>query len=115
MSTTTNTAISYENGIKTHAIIAYVLLLVGLFTAIPLLIGAIWAMVKKKSARGTLYHSHYMNATRVFWWTVFWSIIGFLLVFVLIGYAILGLVWLWALYRVVDGFAKITSDLAYPL
>jgi len=115
MNTTTNQTVSYDNDSKTHAIIAYMLLLIGLFTAIPLLIGAIWAMVKKKSALGTVYHSHYVNATRVFWWTLFWTIVGAVLIFVLIGYAVLGLVWLWALYRVINGFAKITSDLPYPL
>ena len=111
----TTQTIHYDSSAKSHAIVAYALLLVGLFTAVPMLIGAVWAMVKKKSALGTIYHSHYVNATRVFWWTVFWSIIGFLLIFVAIGYAILGIVWLWALYRIIFGFSKIVSDEAFLL
>lgn len=111
----------YEHGVidsgeaKTHALISYILLAVGLFTAIPILFGGVWAMIKRSSARGTIYHSHYTNAIRTFWWTIFWTVVGCILVFVAIGWLILGAAWLWALYRVVNGFAKITSDEAYPL
>jgi len=100
---------------KTHAIISYLLLIIGLFTAIPMLIGAIWAMVKKGSAKGTIYHSHYCNATRVFWWTLAWTIIGCITIFILIGYLIFAITWVWALYRLINGFAKIMADQPYPL
>lgn len=115
MSTTVEQSISYSSDAKTHALVAYILMTLGMFTAIPIFIGAIWAMVKKSSARGTVYHSHYVNATRTFWWTLFWTIVGCVLLFALIGWPILGLVWLWALYRLVNGWAKILSDEPYPL
>ncbi len=111
--TTTSTVGSSEY--KTHALVSYILLSFGLFTGIPLLFGAIWAMIQKKGAIGSIYHSHLVNATRVFWWSLFWTIIGCALIPVFIGFAVLGVVWLWALYRVVDGLAKILSDEAYPL
>jgi uncharacterized membrane protein len=111
----TDQSIHYDSGIKSHAIVAYVLLIAGLFTAIPILIGAVWAMVKKSSAIGTIYHSHYVNATRTFWWTLFWTILGCILAPVGIGLLMLGGVWVWAFYRLVKGFAEITSDQAYPL
>ena len=104
-----------EGDAKGHAIVAYMLLIAGLFTAIPMLFGAIWAMVKKKGALGTIYHSHYCNATRTFWWTLFWTILGCILAGVGIGLLMLAGVWVWAFYRLVNGFAKITSDVAYPL
>jgi uncharacterized membrane protein len=100
---------------KTHALVSYILLAIGLFTAIPLLFGAIWAMIQKKGALGSIYHSHLVNATRVFWWSLFWTIIGAIFALVFIGYAIWAVTWLWVLYRVVDGLAKILSDQPYPL
>jgi len=115
MSTLTTAASASSNEYKTHALIAYILLTIGLFTAIPLLFGAIWAMINKGSARGTLYHSHLVNVTRVFWWSLFWTIIGALFIVVGIGFVIWCVTWLWALYRVVNGLAKILADELYPV
>ena len=113
MSTIVNNLTATDSDAKTHAIIAYCLLLVGLFTAIPMLVGAIWAMVKKSDAAGTLYHSHYRNAIRTFWWSLLWTIIGMILTIAIVGYLILAVTWVWAFYRLVKGFVKITSDEAY--
>lgn len=115
MNEVTNTSPVVGSEYKTHALISYILLALGLFTAIPLLIGAIWAMIQKKGARGSIYHSHLVNATRVFWWSLLWLIVGGILVYVLVGFAILGIAWLWGLYRVLNGFIKILADEPYPL
>lgn len=111
---TTHSTIS-SSEYKTHALVSYILLAIGLFTAIPLLFGAIWAMIKKKGAYGTAYHSHLVNATRVFWWSLFWTIIGAIFAVIGIGYLIWAITWLWVLYRIVDGLAKILSDEPYPI
>lgn len=106
---------SPSSELKTHALVSYILLALGLFTAIPLLLGAVWAMVKKKDALGTIYHSHMVNATRIFWWSLLWLIIGGILATIFIGFAVLGIAWLWGLYRVVNGFVKILADEPYPV
>ena len=103
------------SGLKTHALVSYILMTLGLFTAIPLLVGAIWAMIKRSSSKGTIYHSHYTNAIRVFWWSLLWAIIGWATTVVLIGFGILAIAWLWAVYRLVLGLAKILDDEIYPL
>jgi uncharacterized membrane protein len=115
MTVVVSKSVSSDGDAKSHALVSYVLMGIGLFTAIPIIIGAVWAMFTRGNARGTVYHSHYTNAIRVFWWSLFWTVIGFILVFVLVGYAILGIVWLWALYRLVYGFAKLLSDEPFPL
>jgi uncharacterized membrane protein len=111
---TINSTVSSSES-KTHALISYILIAIGLFTAIPIIFGAVWAMIKKNGAAGTIYRSHLVNATRVFWWSLFWTIIGSLFLVVFIGYAIWVALWLWVLYRVVDGFVKILSDEPYPI
>ena len=115
MSAVITTTVVNNNEHKVHALVSYILLAFGLFTAIPLLFGAIWAMLKKKAAFGTLYHSHLVNATRVFWWSLLWTIIGALLIPVAIGYVVWGIAWLWVLYRLVDGLSKILCDQPYPI
>ena len=114
MNTVIDSSAVQASDAKTHALIAYFLMVLGLFTAIPILLGAIWAMVKKKAALGTLFHSHYVNATRTFWWSLFWMVIGCITIPAGIGILILGLTWVWVLYRLIRGLALITSDEAYP-
>jgi uncharacterized membrane protein len=115
MSAVINTSSLVGSEYKTHALLSYILLALGLFTAIPLLLGAIWAMIKKKGSLGSIYHSHLVNATRVFWWSLLWLVIGSILAYVLIGFAILGIAWVWAIYRVLNGFVKILADQPYPI
>lgn len=114
MSTVIDHSPAHDGEAKNHALVAYVLLGFGLFTAIPILFAAIWAMIKRKHALGTVYHSHYTNTIRVFWWTVLWSIIGGIL-FVVGGWLIWCVLWFWALYRLINGSAKILADAPYPL
>ncbi|MFQ3245225.1 MAG: putative membrane protein [Arenicella sp.] len=114
LATTTSTT-SSSSEYKGHALVSYILLAIGLFTAIPLLLGAIWAMIQKKGARGTIYHSHLVNATRIFWWSLFWTIIGAVFIVIGVGYLIWCVTWLWVLYRVVNGLVKALSDEPYPV
>ena len=100
---------------RENALIAYILLIIGLFTGIPILFAAIWAMVKKNSSYGTLYYSHLVNTTRVFWWSLFWTIVGCLTLFIGVGFLVLAATWIWAFYRTVTGLAKVLGDQAYPL
>ncbi len=74
---------------KTQALIAYILMAIGLFTGLFWLIGAIWAMVKKSSAEGTLYYHHFTNMITTFWVSLLLSILGSVTAFLMIGYVIL--------------------------
>jgi len=40
--------------------------------------------------------SHYRYAIRTFWWGLFWLVVAILLKVVLIGFVVLGLLWLWS-------------------
>jgi uncharacterized membrane protein len=98
---------------KKNALIAYGLMGVGLFTGIFWIIGAIWAMVKKDDAAGTLFEDHYSNIIKIFWWGLGLSIIGFVLIFFVVGYFVLLAVWCWSVFKLIKGFAKITSNKPY--
>lgn len=100
---------------RTNALIAYVLMAVGLFTGIPIFIGAVWAMFKKDQAIGSLFHSHLVNATRTFWWSLFWGIIGAVTTPIFIGFPIMFIAWIWVVYRLLNGFSKLLSEQPYPL
>ncbi|MCG6200155.1 DUF4870 family protein [Psychromonas antarctica] len=102
-----------DDAAKTNALIAYGLMIVGIFTGVFWVIGAIWAMVKRDEAVGTLFEDHYANIVNTFWWVLGLSILGFILAFVIVGYFILLGVWIWSVYRIIKGLAKITSNKPY--
>lgn len=98
---------------KTHAFISYCLMILGLFTGIFFIIGVVWAMVKKEEAQGTLFEDHYTNIIKTFWWGLGLTILGVILSVIFIGYFILLAVWIWSIFRILKGLAKITSNKAY--
>jgi|TARA_R110001599_G_scaffold63592_1_gene177112 uncharacterized membrane protein len=109
-----NTPLSTQDDeAKTHALIAYALMLTGLLTVVFWLVGGIWAMVKKSDTEGSRFADHYNNLISTFWWAIFWAVLGGILSLFFIGYIMLGILWLWALYRLIKGLAKLTSNRAY--
>ncbi|CAG9001515.1 MAG: hypothetical protein CENE_03536 [Candidatus Celerinatantimonas neptuna] len=103
----------YDLEAKNHALIAYILMVLGVFTGVLWFIGAIWAMVKCSDVAGSLFEDHYRNIITVFWWSLGWAIVGFALSIILVGYLILLLVWIWSAYRILRGLARLTSNRAY--
>lgn len=99
-----------EKNAKTHAIVAYALMLLGFFTGISFLAGGIWAMVKKSDAQGTVFADHYDNIIKTFWVSIVLSIVGFLTVVFVVGYVVLLVAFVYTLWKLIAGLAKITSD-----
>jgi uncharacterized membrane protein len=109
-----NTPLSAQDDeAKTHALIAYALMLAGLLTVVFWLVGGIWAMVKKSDTESSRFSDHYTNLISTFWWAIFWAILGGVLSLLFVGYIMLCILWLWALYRLIKGLAKLTSNRAY--
>lgn len=98
---------------KTQALIAYLMMVFGLFTGIFWIIGAIWAMAKARDAKGTLFEDHYTNMISIFWWGIGLSIIGIVLAAFVIGYFLLLGVWIWSIVKLFKGLAKLTSNQPY--
>ncbi|PSW78763.1 DUF4870 family protein [Photobacterium angustum] len=108
-----STMTAKDEAAKTNALIAYGLMILGLFTGVFWFVGAIWAMVKKGDAQGTIFADHYSNITTTFWWGLGLSIICGVLTLVVVGYFLAIAVWIWSIFRVVKGLAKLTSNKGY--
>ena len=107
--------------------VTYGLYFVGLFTALPILLGAIVAYVCRGSA-GPGMRTHYTFLIRTFWGAIGWSILGGVLIFVgiplsivvvgvpimMLGWVILGVVYLWILLRLVLGAIYLLRGEAHP-
>ncbi len=107
--------------------VTYGLYFVGLFTGVPILAGAVLAYVVRAKA-GPAMQTHYTYLIRTFWGAVLWSIAGGALIIVgiptsivlvgipllMLGGAILGLVYLWILLRLVVGSIHLLQGEAHP-
>ena len=94
-----------------HAV--YACYAIGFFIGVTWLVGVIVAYVKRDEARGTWLESHFSWQIRTFWWSVLWFLLGWLLFVTLIGiviaYPLWGIAWLWALYRVIKGWMRLSD------
>jgi uncharacterized membrane protein len=88
----------------------------------PSIIAVIINYVKRPDARGTWLESHFTWQIRTFWFAMLWAavviIVGTLLAIVLIGIAIwiVGLfaLGIWAIYRIVRGWMRLSNRLPMP-
>ena len=112
---------------KTLPMVAYVLYLLGHATVLPLFIALVIAYANRANA-GPVAESHYTFLIRTFWLSLWWWVIGGLLIlvgvplsFVLVGIPvvilgglIMGAIWVWAVVRCVLGLVYLAQDQAYP-
>ncbi len=98
------------DSLKTLVLAVYVRQALSFFWGITAVIGVIIAYVKRDDARGTWLESHLRWQIRTFWWALFWSVIGFALIWVFgLGFLVLAVVYFWTIYRVVKGWLKLTE------
>ncbi|WP_449370017.1 DUF4870 family protein [Thiomonas sp.] len=102
--------------LKTIALIVYVLQALSFFWGITAVVGVIIDYVKLDDARGTWVENHLRWQIRTFWWALFWSVLGFALIWVFgLGFLVLAVVYFWTIYRVVKGWLKLTErKLVHP-
>jgi uncharacterized membrane protein len=99
--------------LRTWTIICYVLYVLGWFNGLTTIIGVIIAYTKRAEAAGTPWASHYDNLITVFWVSLLVGLIGALTVWFLIGFVILGVLFIWYLYRVIRGLVRALDNRAY--
>lgn len=101
---------------RTTLTIAYVLHIIGPFTAFLLnLAGIVLNHIKAAETRNQFIRSHHVWMLRTFWWSLLWTIISGVLCLILIGYVGLAIVSLWWLYRVARGLINYVERRPMPI
>lgn len=111
-------------------IILYILYIVAIFSAgLLAILALIINYVKRSDVRGTIFESHFTWQIRTFWWYLIWNIIAFVpfifLFFtgnnanafagVALGAStlcvtVIGLSWLWIVYRAIKGLIRVNDN-----
>lgn len=103
-----------EQSLKTLATVVYALQAAGFFVGITWIVAVVINYVKKEETKGTWLESHFSWQIRTFWWGLLWAVIGTLLVFVLIGFAVLLADAVWIIYRIVKGWLNLNENKPIP-
>ncbi len=76
---------------------------------LPALVGIIMNYVKEDEVAGTWLESHFLWQKRTFWWGLAWSVVGFILFLVVVGWFVLVADFVWVLYRVIKGWLNLND------
>ncbi len=92
-------------------------LIYGLYAA-SIIVGITWLVaiilnyVKRDDVVNTIYESHFRWQIRTFWFSLLWGVIGFISIFVVVGFVILGINLIWFVYRIVKGWLRLSEGKA---
>ncbi|RZG68449.1 MULTISPECIES: hypothetical protein [Acinetobacter] len=115
---------------RSLTIALYVLYIVAIFSAgLLAVIALIINYVKRSDVQGSIFESHFTWQIRTFWWYLFWNIIAFVPFFFLfftgenpdafagvaLGasafcVAVIGLSWIWIVYRAIKGLIRVNDN-----
>ena len=101
-----------EQSLKMITTVVYGLQAASFFIGLSFIAAVIVNYIKQSEVEGTWLESHFRWQIRTFWFSVLWSIIGFVLVFVLIGYLVLAADALWVIYRIIRGWINLSEGKA---
>lgn len=101
--------------LRTVVLVVYVLQALSFFVGITALIGVIIDYVKRDDARGTWLESHIRWQIRTFWWSLLWGVIGLITAWAVVGFIILGILYIWIIYRVIKGWLKLMDRKPLPV
>jgi uncharacterized membrane protein len=101
---------STNDSLKQYNLITYILHLLGFFSGITPIIAVIMNYIKRDEMRGTWLESHCDWQIKTFWVSLIGYIVGAILMFVLIGFAVLVVVFIWHVYRLIQGVIHLNDN-----
>src|SRR5690606_8040985 len=94
--------------------LVYILQAVGLFVGLTWIAAVIVNYVKREDVRGTWMESHFDWQIKTFWIGLAASIVGWITLWILIGWLILLAVAIWSIYRIVKGWLALNDRKPLP-
>ncbi|HJZ24573.1 MAG TPA: hypothetical protein VJ201_09065 [Candidatus Babeliales bacterium] len=96
--------------LKNIAQIVYLCQVLSFFFGITAIAGVILNYLKRDEAKGTWLESHFTWQIKTFWIGLIASFVGFILIFVLIGFFILAATLVWIIYRAIKGYLLLDAE-----
>jgi uncharacterized membrane protein len=96
--------------LKTLSTVIYALYALSLFNGITAIVAIVLNYIKREEAQGTWLESHFTWQIRTFWWSVLWCVLGGITWIILIGWVILGVAFVWFIYRIAKGWLNLNDN-----
>jgi len=103
------------DSLKTLTTVTYALYALSLFSGITAIVAIILNYIKFDEARGTWLESHFRWQISTFWWCLLWGVLGGLTFFILIGWVIWGVAFVWFIYRIAKGWLNLNDRKPMPI
>lgn len=102
------------SSLKTVTTVVYALQAAGFIVGISWIVGVVINYVKREDVAGTWLESHFRWQIRTFWFGLLWGVLGWLLVIVFVGFAVLFADAIWVIYRIVKGWLNLSENRPMP-
>ena len=95
---------------KELTMLIYVLYGISVFFVLPFFIAIMINYIKREEVKGTFLESHFDWQINTFWYTLLWSVLGFITLLVGVGFVILIIDAIWFIYRIVKGILYLNDE-----
>ena len=89
--------------------VVYAMYALALFNGFTALVGVVVAYLNRDAVRGTWMDSHMTWQIRTFWYGLAISVVGIITTWILIGWLILGLGYLFFVWRIAKGWVRLSN------
>ncbi len=90
--------------LKKYTYAVYILQALSFLTLFSAVIGLIVNYIKEDDVRGSWLESHFAWQKATFWYGLLWMFLGVVTTPFLVGYAVLGVLTFWLIYRIARGW-----------
>src|SRR5262245_12262702 len=92
--------------------VIYALYALSIVSGITYIVAIIFNYVKKDDVVGTIYESHFTWQIRTFWYSLLWGCLGWVTVWIIVGFFVWAVAGIWFIYRIAKGWLRLTEGKA---
>ena len=89
---------------KKYVYAVYILQALSFVFLVTAVVGIVINYIKDEDVKGSWLESHFEWQKNTFWYGLLWIVLGTLSAIFLIGYAVMGIVAVWLIYRIAKGW-----------
>jgi uncharacterized membrane protein len=105
-----NTSANANSKTKDIVLIVYILQALSPLAGITLIIGIIMSYIKRSDATGTWLESHFKWQITTFWIYLCFFLVGAATVFIVVGYIVWVIGFIWLVYRICKGWIRLSEN-----
>ena len=95
---------------KNVTTVIYALYAASFFLGITAIVAIIMNYVKKDDVLGSFLETHFRWQIRSFWYGLLWLVLGAVTLFIGIGFIVMGVTYIWLIYRIVKGWLRLNDN-----